>query len=340
MSTASAAAFGGFSQPKENWFKCPLEIIDLLPRLHECTLKVTMYVIRHTWGFHEYDEGKRISLDEFMHGRKRRNGTRIDDGIKMAKNSVLRGIEEAVVLGILEVETDSSDPARTDKYYMLKIRDDNNNSSDSSGQPPTPQDDDNNSDQVIGTETGGSKFEQGGVQNLNTVHRKILEERNSKDIGVSNAAQGYVLFRGLPPVVNKGGRTNNSDDDKLEPETELEKAICAISGARHLTGAQVNRLNRELKFFHPEKKEMVQDTLNALYESYPFQQWIKHDVLVRLERKKSSRGLVSRDVFLREIEKLENFSSWWKMNPQLATKQEVPKNEELAPISPMSMMDE
>ena len=31
---------------------------------------------RHTWGYREYGLKKHITLDEFMHGRKRRDGIR------------------------------------------------------------------------------------------------------------------------------------------------------------------------------------------------------------------------------------------------------------------------
>src|SRR5437588_8793293 len=65
---------------------------------------------------------KKITTDEFMYGRKRKSGERIDIGTGLSKPSVIAGLKSAVAHGLLEEETDDSDKARIKKYYKLKMR--------------------------------------------------------------------------------------------------------------------------------------------------------------------------------------------------------------------------
>jgi len=111
--------FQGFLPPTENWSKLPHEFIDALPLVEtRGEMKVILYVLRHTWGYQ--DDEKKITLDEFEHGRKRRKGTRIDNGTGLTRVTIINGIKRAVKHGFLIVETDKSDRARTKKYYSLK----------------------------------------------------------------------------------------------------------------------------------------------------------------------------------------------------------------------------
>lgn len=108
----------GFAEPIENWSKLPNEFIE---RMHEIEtlgeMKVLLYVVRHTWGYHNTE--KKITMDEFAHGRKRRDGTRIDHGTGMSEPSIRGGIKMAVAHGFLSVETDDSDKGRIKKIYAL-----------------------------------------------------------------------------------------------------------------------------------------------------------------------------------------------------------------------------
>jgi len=112
--------FGGFDGPTENWSKMPNALIGehftKITSLSE--MKVVLYIIRHTWGYHE-DE-RRISLDEFMNGRKNRNGERIDNGTGMSKNSIKDGIKRAKKHGLIVVDRDERDKARIVQYYSVK----------------------------------------------------------------------------------------------------------------------------------------------------------------------------------------------------------------------------
>lgn len=115
-------AFTGFQVPEQNWSQLSHEFISALPIFDTMAeIKVVLYILRHTWGYKEYDTTKRITLDEFMHGRKRKDGTRLDDGIGMAKNSVIDGLERAINHGFICAEIDNSDKARIEKCYAISM---------------------------------------------------------------------------------------------------------------------------------------------------------------------------------------------------------------------------
>jgi len=114
--------FSGFEKPKQNWSKLPhamIESLDSISSLAE--LKVILYVLRHTWGFQEFDEMKRITLDEFENGRKKRDGSRIDPGVGMSRNAIKDGISRAIKDGFLTQEKDGRDRGRSSHTYKLRM---------------------------------------------------------------------------------------------------------------------------------------------------------------------------------------------------------------------------
>jgi hypothetical protein len=114
--------FRGFGAPESNFVSMPLELITALPLFSTLAeLKVVLYILRHTWGYQEFEEGKRITLDEFEHGRKRRDGTRIDNGVGMVKSSIVDGLARAADDGFIVVEKDDTDLARSIRYYSLAV---------------------------------------------------------------------------------------------------------------------------------------------------------------------------------------------------------------------------
>lgn len=119
----SVVSFEGFDPPESNFWRLPNNWFDLAARFTSwAEQKVVEYILRHTWGYHEYGTVKLITMDEFMHGRKRRDGSRIDVGCGMAENSIKKGIHDAVCHGFLIVETDDSDKGRIKKYYAPRMR--------------------------------------------------------------------------------------------------------------------------------------------------------------------------------------------------------------------------
>lgn len=115
--------FSGFTPPVSNYFRMPNEWINICAEIKSLAeLKIIQYVLRHTWGFHEYDgKPKPITIDEFMHGKKRKDGSRIDNGTGLSDRGVKDGIALAIGDGYLICEVDDSDKARIKKSYSLKI---------------------------------------------------------------------------------------------------------------------------------------------------------------------------------------------------------------------------
>lgn len=110
--------FKGFSPAKENWSKLPHELIDALPEIEtNGEMKVIIYTLRHTWGYQ--DEYKKITLDEFENGRKRKDGSRIDNGTGLTKPTIVDGIKRAIRHSFLFEHIDTSDSARVKKFYSL-----------------------------------------------------------------------------------------------------------------------------------------------------------------------------------------------------------------------------
>src|SRR5436309_1091822 len=123
MNTLSIPMFQGFCKPEANFLRLPNEWTDITAKLTSLAeMKLVEYVLKHTWGYSEFDMVKKITTDEFMYGRKKKDGTRIDRGTGLSKPSVIEGLNTAVKHGLLEVEIDDSDRARIKKYYKLKMR--------------------------------------------------------------------------------------------------------------------------------------------------------------------------------------------------------------------------
>lgn len=115
------AEFNGFDTPQENWSKLPHALIDLLPLFPGGTeLKVVLYILRHTWGYQEYDDAKKITMDEFMRGRKRRDGSRIDNGVGMSEPAIRKALVDAEAHGLIVIEIDDHDKARIEKHYCIR----------------------------------------------------------------------------------------------------------------------------------------------------------------------------------------------------------------------------
>jgi hypothetical protein len=112
--------FEGFSEPTENWFKFPIQLINCLPDFDKKQIVLLTYLLRHTWGYQD-DDPKKITIDEFMNGRKKRDGTRIDRGTGLAKTSIVDGLDMLEKAGFITVEIDDSDKARIEKWYAPRM---------------------------------------------------------------------------------------------------------------------------------------------------------------------------------------------------------------------------
>lgn len=113
----------GFIKPENDFFKVPNNFIEALALIDNMAeLKVILYVMRHTWGFQEFEEMKRIAADEFAHGRKSKGQSRMDNGTGLSERSVRMGATKAIEHGFLECDIDDSDRGRIKKSYRLKLK--------------------------------------------------------------------------------------------------------------------------------------------------------------------------------------------------------------------------
>ena len=142
--------FPGFDRPESNFFRMPNSWTDVTAEIDSVAeLKVVEYILRHTWGYQEYGLKKHITIDEFVNGRRRQGGTRMDRGTGLSERAVYDGLRKAVENGLIDEAIDDSDRGRVKKFYSLRMRED--------GASPDPL-------QTL----------QPGVQTLHPVQRKTL----------------------------------------------------------------------------------------------------------------------------------------------------------------------
>jgi|SRR5450755_1111225 len=115
--------FPGFWHPSDQGFtQLPHELIEQLHKIDSLAeLKIILYIMRHTWGFQEFDKPKKITVDEFMSGRKRKDGTRLDNGTGLSSWGAQEGISKALAHGYIICEVDDSDKGRIKKSYGINI---------------------------------------------------------------------------------------------------------------------------------------------------------------------------------------------------------------------------
>src|SRR5919199_5034664 len=117
--------FPGFDRPESNYSRMPTSGTDITAEIDNIAeLKVVEYILRHTWGYQEYDIKKHITVDEFVHGRRRQDGSRLDKGTGLSERAVRYGLGNALEHGLIEEEVDDSDRGRIKKSYSLRMRPD------------------------------------------------------------------------------------------------------------------------------------------------------------------------------------------------------------------------
>lgn len=112
--------FLGFYTPR--YTQVPDELFDeLLSELSGAELKVLLYVIRRTFGFKK--DSDRISLSQLVSGIEKKDGTILDKGTGLHKDSVIKVTKSLVEKGILLRTRKNSDKhGYTATEYALNIR--------------------------------------------------------------------------------------------------------------------------------------------------------------------------------------------------------------------------
>jgi len=116
-------SFEGFDRPESNWFRMPNSWTNITAAINSIAeIKVVEYILRHTWGYQEYDLKKHITIDEFVNGRRRQDGSRMDQGTGLSERAVYDGLRKAALDGLIEEDVDNADRGRIKKYYSLRMR--------------------------------------------------------------------------------------------------------------------------------------------------------------------------------------------------------------------------
>jgi len=112
--------FLGFSTPR--YTQVPDELFDeLLSELSGAELKVLLYIIRRTFGFKK--DSDFISLSQMVSGIEKKDGTVLDKGTGLHKDSVIKAARSLVSKGILLRERQNSKKlGHTASEYALNIR--------------------------------------------------------------------------------------------------------------------------------------------------------------------------------------------------------------------------
>lgn len=106
----------------EQWIALPRELLSRLSAFRSLAeLKVVLYVLWHTFGYREYATMKAITLDEFEHGRKRKDGSRMDEGTGLSRAAIKLGLKQAKEDAFLYEVVDEHDQARIVRWYAVQL---------------------------------------------------------------------------------------------------------------------------------------------------------------------------------------------------------------------------
>ncbi len=104
------------------YVELPHELLERLPDFRSLAeLQVVLYVLQNTYGFHEYDSMKALTLDEFEFGRKRKDGSRMNRGTGLSRSTIQEAIKMAVEDGFLYEDVDDGDKGRIVKRYAVSL---------------------------------------------------------------------------------------------------------------------------------------------------------------------------------------------------------------------------
>ncbi len=262
MQPLSEQTFVGFNKPETNFFRLPNEWTDITARVTSLAeMKLVEYVLKHTWGYSEFDMVKKITTDEFMSGRKKKSGERVDIGTGLSKPSVIAGLKSAVAHGLLEEETDDSDKARIKKYYKLKMK------------PPIEEDEPEKKDvqtDVKNLYIGVKKFNIKGKESLHRSEKDTLRKihiRNSRSKmqrNGSNDKQGYQSFQAIGDLLKQ--KTDGEGREVQHLPESIEASIDDISAEFHDTSNRRSNRTHVLHLYQVSGKTEERFT-SYLYEA-------------------------------------------------------------------------
>ena len=126
---SNAPIFDGFSEPTENWYRLPNDWFGIWNRVRQeygtrfsPLLKMTEYVLKHTWGAGRFNGQVQLSASEIRFGRRITKNQRLDHGTGISPNSVQNAGNILSKFGLLDVEQDNRDQARRLRTYLPRIK--------------------------------------------------------------------------------------------------------------------------------------------------------------------------------------------------------------------------
>jgi len=222
----SSTQFTGFSRPESNFFRMPNEWVDITADIDNIAeLKIVQYILRHTWGYQEYGIKKHITIDEFIRGRKRKDGSRIDRGTGLSEMSVRNGIAKALEHGFIEAFVDDSDKARVKKYYSLTMQSNEPYEKDAYEEVQTLE------PGVQSLDSRGTKFRPRSEKETLERNLYIRNSKSKLQKKISNEKQGYQSFQAIGDLLKKQPEPQGGEVQRL-PES-IEASIDDITDAFH-----------------------------------------------------------------------------------------------------------
>jgi DNA-binding PadR family transcriptional regulator len=218
----TSAQFTGFSRPESNFFRMPNEWIDITADIDNIAeLKIVQYILRHTWGYQEYGIKKHITIDEFIRGRKRKDGSRMDTGTGLSEMSVRNGIAKALDHGFIEAMVDDSDKARVKKYYSLTMQKDEPYEQDAFEEVQTLE------SGVQTLDPRGTSFRPRSEKETSERNLYIRNSKSKLQRNRSNGKQGYQHFQAIGDLLKQKTEQQSGGVQHL-PEP-MEASIDEIS---------------------------------------------------------------------------------------------------------------
>jgi len=110
--------FEGFEEVDSNAIKFPKQWTTIMASIDNLAeLKVIEYIVRHTWRYNgKEDRTKKITIDEFVNGRRKKDRSRIDMGTGLTAKSVKIGIKKAIEHGYIQIIVDEKDKTGTKRF--------------------------------------------------------------------------------------------------------------------------------------------------------------------------------------------------------------------------------
>lgn len=279
--------FEGFRKPEKpnkNFYHVPNEWTDIMAGIDNLSeLKVIEYIMRHTWGFKEYGTLKLFTTEEFVNGRKRKDGTRMDKGTGLGTTAAKQGIAKAIEHGYVICETDESDKGRIKKYYGLKMLpthdlDSHNVTMPShnvttDGHNPTPDSRDEtthsrNATSWVSLDDHRSEKETPEINlEKNTIERKNGASQQNATVSTQDESSHSFAHSSLNFSSSLSSTQENQETKQTKPEVELSSEEQRIHGYWQELGFEA-KITANLKEHWGKLVDCIQNSeqFKSLYE--------------------------------------------------------------------------